>query len=224
MGVTYAVKRNSGHSRNVSTVGDRFRLAREEKEMSQSDVSNLLGLSRAAVAQWESNTTSPSLFKVMEASKILNVSPEWLAFGTESKKPIEDESMAKLPEMRFDDTETPALISDVWSFPVDWLRNDLRCSSLTKLAVWRIEGNNMAPTYDEGDRAIIDTAIKRPSPGGIFLHWDGVGPVLNSIVIRPIDGKPRAIVTSVNPGVPTFEADPDDLTIIGRMKGILRAV
>ncbi|XAI95916.1 transcriptional regulator [Microcystis phage Mwe-JY26] len=222
--LTEAATRKATMKKAISTIGERIRHAREEKEMSQLDVSNLLGLSRAAVAQWESNTTSPSLFKTVEVAKILGVSPEWLAFGINQSAQPESEDTVRLPEIIFDNGEKPTTIPGAWSLPRDWLRGDLRCLSMEKLVVWRVEGSNMAPSYEEGDRVIVDTLASRPSPGGVFLHWDGVGPVLNAIVVRPVEGKPRAIVSSLDSATPSFEAEIESLHIIGRVRGVMKAV
>lgn len=208
--------------KQVSSVGERVRAAREAKEMSQLDVANLLGLSRAAIAQWESNTTSPSLFKTLEAAKILDVSPEWLAFGsgaTPGEVP-EPSDIVKLPEMTFTNSKKPTLRQNAWAFQQGWLSGDLHCDP-TNLAVWTVEGNSMAPRYQDRDRVLIDTSVSRPTPSGVFLHWNGIGPVLNHIAIRPGEGGPQAILTSLD-GTEPFTIPIPELQVIGRVCGVLK--
>lgn len=69
------------------SIFERIKLAREEVGISQGELSRILGVSRSAISNWESNSglkTSMSAENLIKCASILNVSPIWLIFGKES--------------------------------------------------------------------------------------------------------------------------------------------
>lgn len=71
----------------VEGIKDRIREAREAKSMTQAGVAKLLEISRTAITQWEAGLTFPSYDKTIELARLLNVRPEWIAFGIDT--PVE---------------------------------------------------------------------------------------------------------------------------------------
>ena len=55
--------------------------SRKEKKLSQQALADLIGVSRSALAQWETQMSSPSLENLRKMAEILQVSFEWLATG-----------------------------------------------------------------------------------------------------------------------------------------------
>ena len=55
--------------------------SRKEKKLSQQALADLIGVSRSALAQWETQMSSPSLENLRKMAEILEVSFEWLATG-----------------------------------------------------------------------------------------------------------------------------------------------
>ena len=60
--------------------------ARKEKRISQKETAWFMGISRSALAQWETAACYPSLKNLLKLSEVLNVSFEWLATGRGDKK------------------------------------------------------------------------------------------------------------------------------------------
>ncbi len=54
---------------------------RREKKLSQQALADLIGVSRSALAQWETDMSRPSLDNLRKIADILDVSFEWLATG-----------------------------------------------------------------------------------------------------------------------------------------------
>lgn len=207
------------------SVGKRIRAAREEREMTQQDVGKLLGISRAAVAQWETDVTSPSLHTIGEVAKILSSRPEWLAFGigTEPKivyKP--KDGLTVLNEVAIGDKPSERVTIREWDIPTDYLRGELRCSQTSDLFLWSVDGSSM-PAYEHGDKVIVDAGAKRPSPSGTFLIWDGVGPALAQVIVVPVDGKTVARVM-LDGRTTSYEVAPEKLQVLGRVRGVLKNV
>jgi len=83
-----------------STLGERMKRARHELGLTQEQIAKGIGVSTAAVAQWEtgdSKTMRPvNLFR---AARILKKSPEWLATGEGYEEARDDliDAIDKLP-------------------------------------------------------------------------------------------------------------------------------
>lgn len=207
------------------TVGSRIRGAREAAELTQQQLATNLGLSRAAVAQWEADVTSPSIARIYEAARFFqNVSAEFLAFGVTGDPVVVirgPEGTTKIREVTFGDAATDQSVAAEWLMPETYVRSDLRIPSPESVIVWRVEGDTLAPSYEHGDRVVVDTNSKRPSPPGVFLIWDGVGPCLANVnVVHAAGGKQSAKVST---GADSYEVPIDKLSIIGRARGRLHS-
>lgn len=75
----------------------RIKFARLEKKLSQSQLAQLLAVSRSAVGQWESvEGTLPNVAHLIQISKVLSVDFKWLAIG-ESKILHKKQTIPTLP-------------------------------------------------------------------------------------------------------------------------------
>ncbi|MDY6942518.1 MAG: helix-turn-helix transcriptional regulator [Pseudomonadota bacterium] len=64
------------------SIGRRIKQAREKVGISQTRLAKLLGVTRSACSQWESDSgTSPRRERLEEIAQILKVNYEWLATG-----------------------------------------------------------------------------------------------------------------------------------------------
>jgi transcriptional regulator with XRE-family HTH domain len=84
--VNYALGDTAYPSRHMATeeMGDRIRTLRESRKLSQEDMGKIVGISGAAVSQWESGATKgikPENF--LRFCAYFAVDPYWLAFGAE---------------------------------------------------------------------------------------------------------------------------------------------
>jgi len=211
-----------------TSVGQRIREARERAQLTQQDLAKHLARSRACVSQWEGDVTSPTIATLEELAGLLpkEVTPEWLAYGVSDAPVIVKEApegTVTLKEVTFGDKMTEQTEVGSWSIPESYLKNDLHVLATSGLLVWRAESDVMAPTYEYGDRIIIDTNSKRVSPPGVFLIWDGVGPTLARIsVTQTGDAKTTLARVSSTEGE-SYETSVDKLQIIGRARGRVHA-
>lgn len=214
--------------------GRRFRECRDEAELTQQEIAKIFGISRSAVAQWELGETSMSVYVVTRAATLftetgkLKVTPEWLAFGIDGHPTVITklpDGTSELKEVSFGETMDEQLPAGSWSVPVGYLKGDLHVLSTEGLIIWRTESDSMAPTYEYGDRLIIDTNAKRASPPGAFLIWDGIGPTLAHItVIQATEaGQYARVSSSLGVDGDRYEVAVEKLKIIGRVKGRIHA-
>ncbi len=90
--LTHNVKDATGEPRYVApmeTMGNRIKLLRERRGLTQTRLGKLVGVSRAAVAQWENDSVQnirlPTFLALLEA---LAADPIWLGHGTTERKPL----------------------------------------------------------------------------------------------------------------------------------------
>lgn len=63
------------------SIGSRITELRNEKELSQGQLADLLGVSRQAVSKWENDKTSPDTLNLIRICDVLDTEIEYLATG-----------------------------------------------------------------------------------------------------------------------------------------------
>ena len=204
------------------SVGSRIVIARGEANMTQLDLAKKVGVSRAAVGQWEINATSPSIAKLEEVAMVLKVAPQWLAYnvrpGAERivyRNPERD-NIVWASELDFKDSAEKPVEGDKWGFPAEYLTREIR-TSLSDTAIVAVNSHAVEPAYEYGDRVFVDRSDKKPSPAGVFCYWDGLGMAFAQMQALPGGEKP-SIRISQQGGDP-LDVPFEDVQIIGRVKG-----
>ena len=87
----------------------RVRKARHPAGLSQQVLAERMGVTRGAVANWESAVAVPAARRLARIANVTGVSYEWLATGRG----------AMLPELGFEDPKTPAINADFVDDPVE---------------------------------------------------------------------------------------------------------
>lgn len=67
------------------TIRDRIFAKLEEYNMTQKEFSEKTGISQTTVSDWKKKKTNPTAEKIMIICKVLNVTPEWLLSGVETR-------------------------------------------------------------------------------------------------------------------------------------------
>jgi phage repressor protein C with HTH and peptisase S24 domain len=84
-----------------------------------------------------------------------------------------------------------------------------------------VRGDSMIPTLWPGQRCMVDTNDRIPSPPGVFVVWDGMGLVLKRLELIPGSGDPmRVRIMSDNPKYTAYERTLDEAHINGRVVGV----
>lgn len=208
-------------AQHLTTVGARIIEARKAKDMTQLDLAKRLGISRAAVGQWEIDATSPSIAKLEEVALILGVEPQWLAYNVKPgearvvyRNPERD-NITWIDELKFGDSPDDLQPMDKWGIPAEYLSREIG-ASVGGTVLCTINSHAVEPDFEYGDKVLVDRSDTKPSPGGTFLYWDGIG--FAYARVQAIPG-PTAKVRISQKGADTFEMPLDEVTIIGRVKG-----
>lgn len=85
------------------------------------------------------------------------------------------------------------------------------------VVIVEVIGDSMTPTLLPGQRVVVDTKDKSPSPPGIFVVWDGIGLVLKRAEGLAHTDPARVKISSDNPKYEPYERVIDEAFIQGRV-------
>jgi transcriptional regulator with XRE-family HTH domain len=119
-------------------------------------------------------------------------------------------------EVRREGRHTDPIKSEGWVFPPSFVREELHTLP-GHLLVLDTTGDSMAPTIASGERVIIDTSHKAPTPDGLYAIRDTFG----SIVVKRLQllrsSRPtRVKIISDNPTHAAEEVPLNEIEIVGK--------
>jgi transcriptional regulator with XRE-family HTH domain len=133
-------------------LGDRIADARGLLGINASELARRMGISRAAVAQWETGQTVPSAGNLLKLADVLGVTLNWLGQGTGVPLALPMGGNA-------------AGFSEGEPVELGRLKPDLsrylsgKMEGLTKAEIWRLNSGNMSGGgYQRGDYVVVDLA------------------------------------------------------------------
>ncbi|MFY9695648.1 MAG: LexA family transcriptional regulator [Xanthobacteraceae bacterium] len=120
-------------------------------------------------------------------------------------------------EVRKDGKHADPVKSEGWVFPPSFVREQLHTSA-SGLLVLDTNGDSMVPTLMSGDRVIVDTGHKTPSPDGLYAIRDSFeGIVVKRLQVARSATKPRVKIISDNPNHAAEEVPLNELEIVGKV-------
>ena len=221
----------------MSEIKDRLREARRNKDLSQAELSKLLGVSQAAIAAIESGRNKRPT-NLASIAKALDVSPYWLETGKEDNEVVSNATpLGKIEEwdndtpLSDDDCEAPLYkdiklsagngfaddIEDYNGYKLRFSRKTLRKHGINPADVVCVtaDGDSMEPVFPSGATLGINTADKTIRDGQIYAINHG-GLLRTKILHKLPENKVR--IRSYNQTeYPDEEASLDDLSVIGRV-------
>lgn len=157
-------------------MSDRIRSVREEKGWTQTQLGDAVGVSRAAVSQWENGETKglkPE--NLVKTSEVLGVNVKWLATG---KGPMRDNGVndiateyapglkqvppdtRRIPVISYIQAGDPKRVIDDYSlgqgFTTIGIDQDMDSTLGPNAFALQIEGESMLPDFKPGDLVIVD--------------------------------------------------------------------
>ena len=120
-------------------------------------------------------------------------------------------------EVRKDGKHSDPVKSEGWLFPRSFIREQLHTAT-ARLLVLDTNGDSMVPTLMSGDRVIVDTGHKTPSPDGLYAIRDSFdGIVIKRLQVVRSAAKPRVKIISDNPNHAAEEVPLNELEIVGKV-------
>lgn len=207
-------------------IGREIRAARDAKGLSQPALAKLLGVDKSTISHWESGRNGP---RPAVARRL------WAALdpAINNDSPPDSRSNDSVAVMEID-AEKPwgAGSMDLhrgeglrWSFPVGWVRNELKASDANALLIVPIAGDSMVsnpPSWNDlhpGDRVIVNSEDRTPSPPGFFAVSDGFAILIKRASIVSDSGAPEILFTCNNTAYPAYRRPVGDDSVVGRVIG-----
>jgi len=120
-------------------------------------------------------------------------------------------------EVRKDGKHADPVKSEGWVFPPSFVREQLHTAA-ARLLVLDTNGDSMAPTLMSGDRVIVDTGHKTPTPDGLYAIRDTFeGIVVKRLQLLRSSRPVRVKIISDNPNHATDEVPLSELEIVGKV-------
>jgi phage repressor protein C with HTH and peptisase S24 domain len=110
------------------------------------------------------------------------------------------------------------VVVDRWHIPATTIRA-YSTAPASDLRIITVMGDSMEPTLQPGQRVLVDTGDRKPSPPGIFVVWDGLGLVVKRIQMLPHTEPVRVKITSDSAKYDPYERTLDEAYIQGRVIG-----
>jgi len=225
-------------------IGPRIAALRAEMGISQTELADAVEMKQQGIAAIEAGGVKrPG--KLREIAAALRTSQDWLLTGKGPKavdgrddRPIELEGNQRPTggiieidvraglggggslegrEVVHDGEYADPVKDEAWKFPARFMREEVRATE-SQVRILETHGDSMEPTIGSGERIIIHTGMKIPSPDGIFALRDTFGNIIAKRlqVLRKGD-PPRVLVISDNKAHPTEEVGLDEIHIVGRV-------
>lgn len=109
-------------------------------------------------------------------------------------------------------------VVDAWYIPNAVVRS-YSTAPATDMRIITVMGDSMEPTLQPGQRVLVDTGDRKPSPPGIFVVWDGLGLVVKRVQIFPHSDPARVKITSDNEKYEPYERTLEEAYVQGRVIG-----
>lgn len=225
-------------------VGPRIAGLRAERGINQTSLAEAVDMTQQGIQSIEAGKVKRPKH-LREIAAALNTTEAWLLQGkgiknVESDTRLEDVDSPKRPtgggiveidvraglggggttegrEVRHDGDYSDPLKSEAWKFPARFMREEIRANE-SQVIILETDGDSMWPTIGSGERIIVHTGMRTPSPDGIFALRDAFGNIIAKRlqVLRKGD-PPRVLIISDNKSHPTEEVSLDDIHIVGRV-------
>lgn len=224
-------------------IGGRILLRRQELGISQVELANAVEMKQQGIQSIESGVVKrPG--KLRELAAALRTSQEYLLDGKgpkdvgthiERSEAIDEElrptsgiieidvraglgggGTTEGREVRHDGDHADPVKSEAWHFPARFVREELRAPE-SRIIILETQGDSMSPTILSGDRVVIDTGHRVPSPDGIYALRDRYG----NIIVKRLQtlqrgDAPLIRIISDNKSHDPEDVSIDEISIVGR--------
>jgi transcriptional regulator with XRE-family HTH domain len=207
------------HIPQLMSLGERIALARRNKGWTQQDLSDRVGKSRATVVQYEQGRLQPPVQQIDVLAKVLEVSPEYIAFGRQGIVGLEGDSatVTAVPEIEFNEEEEKVI--GAYGLP-DSLINHLGLDPVGSRVVILTQAA-LHFNYAVGDRLIISPDAELAHEHGVYAlrTWRGV----EVVRLLPSLSARQEVVNLNDASGQSHSYERKDLNVLGRVMGTIRA-
>ena len=165
----------------MSTIGERLRTARENKELDQATLAEKIGVVTRTLQRWEKGEQVPDGLAITKIARVTNVQPTWLLTGKGELYPAppprpDNVYTLQSPGRRKSRSADLPLISSVPAgkvstmFHPDHVDTYVTVDDIKDPGAFalKVKGSSMAPRIEDGDLVIVSPA-QEPRNGDICV-------------------------------------------------------
>ena len=204
------------------TFWERLEDALNQKQITPTELSRILGVAPSVVNAWKIRESIPRADIAVKTAEVLDTSVEYLITGNS----VELNSTRKTFLVPILNQELSAghgdllpeedVIEGLLSLPI-WLRKKYG----NNLGALHVHGDSMQPTLNDGDMVVCDSLGWDKSDGIFAIRLNGNGYVKR---LQVVSGK--VLIKSDNPNYETITEplDSNSINVIGKVRLIIKAV
>lgn len=205
-------------------------VGRGEPPITSNDVLALAGVTRALFAGEPKGSDRNRPANDQAANDLPERDRPGLGRGPQRRRPKSAEAaatLAPIPELdvralagggAIPDLSDPQAMIAEWQIPFDFLRSHTQAAPAS-LRIIRVHGDSMVPDFRPGERVLVNTDDRLPSPPGVFIVWDGFGLVIKRLEVIPYSEPATVRLISANADYAVYERPLADVTVNGRVIG-----
>jgi SOS-response transcriptional repressor LexA len=168
-----------------ATIGDRLRMARENKEMEQATLADKVGVVTRTLQRWEKGEQVPDGVLLTRLAKATGVQPSWLLTGEGEMYPLPSrpENVYVLPQsprrnVRLVDLPLISAVPAGRTTPMfhpDYVDDYVTTDDVKDPGAFalKVKGNSMAPRIEDGDVVIVSPQQEAHSGDICVVRVDG---------------------------------------------------
>ena len=200
-------------------LGQRLALARQQRGLTQKQLSELVGKSRATIVQYEQGRLQPPLQQIEIMSRVLEVAPELIAFGRQGITGLASASanVASLPEIQIEGGyEVVTGGHGLGKALADHLRVSTDDAGVYVLG-------QPAPAFGlaAGDRVIVNSGTDLDQENRLYALRTASG-IAVARLLPVLSGSARRVSLNGGHGE-TLSYDPGELSVLGVVVGSIQA-
>ena len=204
-----------------------LKLLRKEKNLTQTELANILHLSHGAVAMWETNKRQPDNETLGLLADFFGVSVDYLLGREETKNPpnvYDVDGIVTFEELGticagFNGTVNENPTGEIVEIPLSMIKG----GSKEDYFVLRVQGNSMYPRILEGDRILCKRCSSVDSGDFAVVLYDGECATVKKV--HYVNGENWLELIPINPEYTTKRIEGSDLEqcrILGKVVKLIR--
>lgn len=208
-----------------SVIAGRLRYYLDQQDVSASQLARKAQLKPSFLYDiLNGKSTNPSIIKLNQIAEALGVKlhefieePGDVGTGLLTSRKADNDAISSIPPLDGQSGQAVSLY-----MPREWMESNHYQDGT--LFSYTICSDIMAPTLMENDIVMVNTAITRPAPSGLFILRMQEQLIAKRLELLPDGKEPRLRILPDNPAYSAYIAPASDVEIIGKVIWVTRRI
>lgn len=201
----------------LTTMQNRISELRQERGLTLTDLAKKIGVTSQQIGRLEKGERRLTTDWMEKIAFALDVLPEDLMTSDHGDRVMIPEVDINTKQGKKSSVSDNDNILSEWALPKQLVENQVGSNGTMRII--QVMGDSMQPEFNPGDRVMVNTADRMPSPPGVFVVSDGFGLIIKRCEMIPHSNPARVILSSANENYSKQEMDLSEVQIQGRVIG-----